>query len=276
VEPPRIKCRQIRAEGKLLLKEGAVSGDGRISTGDGEFERIGWKGLAFTGSLSADGVVARELVVDGTAYAPKIVASGKLQGETLSLTFAADRDQGEIGGRYRKNGDFEGRLRLEGPMAWLDPALFRSAFPRTSCRSLAEGKVSREKNDTAAMLEITGRADSRCRSPRKSAGRRRTGSWPSLPEPSSFRTGHQLRGVRLGAHEGRASVENLKVACTEPRISTRLSGTGSGTRRRSSLPHSRDEGRGDADRQPDRPGRDQPRREGPPPEMGKDDGIICS
>src|SRR6185503_15262778 len=113
-----------------------------------------WKSLAFTGALGTDGVSARELVVEGTAYAPKIVASGSLQGQNLSLKFAADRDQGEIGGQYRKNGDFEGRLRLEGPMTWLYPA-FKIRLPEKILPLRAEGKVSRVKDDAEAMLEIT-------------------------------------------------------------------------------------------------------------------------
>ncbi|MCI0589920.1 MAG: hypothetical protein L0323_24170, partial [Planctomycetes bacterium] len=78
-EPPRIKCREIRAKGTFRLKEAAASYDGRISTGDGGFERTAWKSLAFDGTLGADKLEARDLVVEGTAYAPKIAASGKLE-----------------------------------------------------------------------------------------------------------------------------------------------------------------------------------------------------
>jgi hypothetical protein len=225
-EPPRLKCRRIQAGGKFLLKERAASYDGRISTGDGEIGQIGWKSLVFAGSLGPDRVEARELVLNGTAYAPKIVASGNLQGENLSLKFSADRDQGEIGGRYRKNGEFEGRLRLEGPMTWLDSA-FQIRLPEKILPLRAEGKVFREKDDTAAMLEITGSAGFAMSLHAKV--RRQEQDWFVAVAPGTVKLPD--RSIRYDAFvfaltKGRASLENLKVDCTEPRISARISGSG--------------------------------------------------
>jgi hypothetical protein len=225
-DPPKIKCREIRAEGQFLLKEGAVSYDGRFSAGEGEFDGIVWKSLAFTGALDQDRVTAREIVAEGTRYAPKIVASGTLQGENLSLKFAADRDQGEIGGRYRKNGDFEGRLRLEGPMAWLDPA-FNVRLPEKILPIKAEGKVSREKDDATAMLEIAGAAGFSMSLSAKV--RREKDDWFVAVAPGSVKLPERTISYEafvFALSRGRASLENLKVSCTEPRLSTRLSGVG--------------------------------------------------
>jgi hypothetical protein len=225
-DPPKIKCRQIRADGQVLLKEGVVSYDGRVTAGEGEFDGVAWKSIAFTGALNKEGVEARELVVEGTAYAPKIVASGKLQGENLDLKFSGDKDRGEIGGRYRKNGDFEGRLRLEGPMAWLDPA-FRIKLPENILPLKVEGKVSREKDDGMAMLDITGAAGFSLSVSAKI--RKDEYDWFVAVAPGAVKMPERTVSYEafvFALHRGRASIENLRVACTAPKLSARLSGTG--------------------------------------------------
>lgn len=225
-DPPKIKCRQIRADGKVFLKEGAVSFDGRVAAGEGEFDRVSWKSMAFAGTLDKDRVEAREIVVEGTPYAPKIVASGKLEGENLSLKFAADRDQGEIGGRYRKNGDFEGRLRLEGPMAWLDPA-FRIKLPENILPLKAEGKVTREKDDGMAMLEISGSAGFSMSVNAKI--RRDEDDWFVAVSPGAVKMPERTVSYEafvFALNRGRASIENLRLSCTNPKLSARLSGVG--------------------------------------------------
>jgi len=225
-DPPKLKCREIRVEGQVLLKEGAVSYDGRFSAGEGEFDRIGWKRVAFAGALNKDRIQAREIVAEGTPYAPKIVCSGELAGENLSLKFSADKDQGEIGGRYRKNGDFEGRLRLEGPLAWLDPA-FNVRLPEKILPIKAEGKVSREKDEASGLLEISGAAGFSMSLSAKV--RREEDDWFAAISPGAIKLPERTISYEafvFALSKGRASLENLKLSCTEPKLSTQLSGVG--------------------------------------------------
>src|SRR6185295_1681945 len=168
----------------------------------------------------------REIVAEGTPYAPKIVASGKLQGENLSLKFSADRDRGELGGRYQKNGDFEGRLRLEGPIAWLDPA-FKIRLPEKILPLKAEGKVSRVKDDATAMLEITGAAGFAMSLSAKV--RKEEENWFVAVSPGAIKLPARTicyDAFAFALKPGRASLENLKIACTDTALSARISGVG--------------------------------------------------
>ena len=240
-EPPRIKCRDIRAEGKFLLKEGIAAYDGKVTTEEGEFERplgpgkterIPWKSLAFTGLLRTDQIDAREIVITGMAYAPKIVISGKLQGENLSLRFSTDKDKGEIDGRYLKStSDFEGRVKLEGPMAWLDPA-FGIALPAKILPLRAEGKVSREQEDTVAVLDVAGAAGFAVALNAKI--RRKENDWYVAVAPGTVKLPDASVGYEafvFALTKGRASLENLKLKYAEPTltITARLSGAGEWT-----------------------------------------------
>src|SRR6185295_18610566 len=120
---PLLKCKDVRAEGKLLIHAADVSYDGAAAIGAGDYAGLKWEKAEFKGSLAADRLEARELLITNSSFAASLNASGKLEGETLSLKFSSDGDQGVLGGRFnRETGDFEGRLRLEGPMAWLNKA----------------------------------------------------------------------------------------------------------------------------------------------------------
>lgn len=234
-EPPALVCRELRAAGRFRLRDGAPSFDGDVSAGAGEFQKIKWTGLAFKGTLDPKAVEAREIVVSGTPYAPRIVASGKLEGETLSLKFASDKDQGEIGGRYRANGDFDGRLRLEGPMAWLDPA-FGITLPEKIMPIRAEGKVVHEKDDAVVMLEVTGKSDFAMSLSAKV--RRKGDDWLIAVSPATITLPERkisYEAFVFALSPGRASLENLKIACTEPALAARVSGTAEWDRRQTRL-----------------------------------------
>lgn len=234
-EPPALVCRDLRAGGKFLLREAAVSFDGDVTAGEGEFRKIKWTGLSFKGSLRADRIEAREIIVTGTPYAPRITASGKLEGETLSLKFASDKDQGEIGGRYRANGDFDGRLRLDGPMEWLGPA-FGIALPKNIVPIRAEGKVVNEKDDAVVMLEVTGSGGFSMSLSAKV--RRNNDDWLVAVSPGTVTLPERrisYEAFVFALSPGRASLENVKLACTEPELSARLSGTAEWTPRQTKL-----------------------------------------
>jgi hypothetical protein len=226
-KPPPLKCKQPRAEGRLVLRDGAVSYDGMVSTGAGDYGDFAWKSVEFKGSLRAeDQIEAREIVVAGTSFAELITASGKLEGEALSLRFVADKDAGEIGGRFEKEtGNFEGRIRLEGPMSWLKRS-FDIALPGEFTPVRLAGKVSREKADTRVMLDITGGAEA---SMALSATlRQEGGDWIVALAPGTLEL--PKRRVSYDAFVAsvtprKASLENLKLSCTSPELAARISGS---------------------------------------------------
>lgn len=223
-ETLRLRCKRPHAEGAVVYRDGLFSFDGSIVTGPGALEERTWEVATFKGSFRKDRMEARELHVYGASFAPSIVASGKLEGETVSLRFNAGPDEGEIGGRLQKNGDFEGRIRLEGPLAWL--RVFDITLPPELTPVRMAGKLRREKDDTRVLLDL-------------SAG----GEILLAPVATIRQTGDDVfiavapgtvtmprRRVDYGAFvlsltTGKASLENLQLACTEPEMSGRISGS---------------------------------------------------
>jgi autotransporter translocation and assembly factor TamB len=224
--PPDIRCANVRAAGTLRIREGAASYDGVVAAGAGDYGRLKWSSLRFAGRLSGSGVDAREIVVTDSAIAASLTASGKLEGDTLTLKFAADADRGELGGRFnRQTGDYDGRLRLEGPMGWLERA-FGIRLPPEISPIVAEGKVKREKDDAAVVLDVTGKDGF---SLPLSATLRQTGDdWIVAVAPATVKLPKRsvtTEAFTFSLTNGKASLEHLKLTCTEPELAALLSGS---------------------------------------------------
>lgn len=229
-EPPPLKGRGIRADGRFRLKDGAASYDGSIESGAGAFDHLGWEAARIEGSVRPNRLEVRkgkvkESSLSGTPLAPDITASGTLEEGVVSLRFEAGGDVGVIGGRLGRDGSFEGRLRLEGPMVWLEPA-----FQITMAKSLRpvrlDGKISHEKNDTRVMLDLA--AGSEVSMELSAIVRQQEGDWIVAVAPGTVAL--PKRRVDYDAFaftitSGRASLENLRAACTEPEFAARVGGS---------------------------------------------------
>ncbi|HVE39589.1 MAG TPA: translocation/assembly module TamB domain-containing protein [Planctomycetota bacterium] len=221
-----LKARSVRTEGTLRIREGAPSYDGSLSIGAGEYHGHSWEEVRFQGSVAPDAIVAKEVVVTNTPFAASMTASGKLEGETLSLTFSSDRDHGELEGRLHKaTGDFEGRLRLEGPMSWLDRR-FRIQLPEEFNPLRLEGTLRHEKEDTALRVDVTGKEG--CSITVSATLRMKEDDWIVAVAPGALTL--PTRKVAYDAFvfsltNGKASLENLKLTCTEPSLAARVSGS---------------------------------------------------
>jgi hypothetical protein len=224
-EPMPLRARSIRAEGELRIREEAFSYDGSVSTGAGEYQGHRWETMRFQGSLGADGIVAREIAVTQSAFAASFTASGKLEGETLSLHFAADRDRGELEGSFhRANGDFEGRLRLEGPMTWLDRG-FGLRLPEEFTPVLLKGTLKHQKEDTALQLDVEGKKGGSM--VLSATVRKKENDWIVAVAPGSLtlpRRKVEYDAFVFSLTDGKASLEDLKLSCTEPPLAARISG----------------------------------------------------
>jgi hypothetical protein len=227
-----LKAKSIRAEGTLRIREGDASYDGSASMEAGEYHGHRWEKAEFRGSLSPGRVVAREVVITNSMFAASITASGKLEGETLSLKFSSDRDRGELEGRLRQaSGDFEGRLRLEGPMTWLERG-FGLQLPEEFNPLRLEGTVKHEKDDTSVRLDVTGKEG--CSIVVSATVRRKEDDWIVAVAPGALAL--RARTVSYDAFvfsltNGKASLENLKLTCTEPPLAARVSGSATWTRK---------------------------------------------
>jgi autotransporter translocation and assembly factor TamB len=225
-EPLPLKAKALRAEGTLRIREGAVSYDGSVSIGAGEYHGHPWEALRFQGSLSPDRIVAREVVLTNSSFAASMTASGKLEGETLTIQFSSDRDRGELEGRFHKaTGDFEGRLRLEGPMTWLDRG-FGIQLPGEFNPLRLEGTLRHEKEDTALRVDVTGKEG--CSIVVSATLRKKEDDWIVAVAPGALML--PTRKVTYDAFvfsltNGKASLENLKLTCTEPPLAARVSGS---------------------------------------------------
>lgn len=224
--PPPLRCARLRAEGKVLLRDGIASYDGQVTSGPGSLENLAWKEAVFKGSLSEDRIEAREITITGTDFAPSIAASGSYEAGSVTLRFAAGQDVGEIGGKLDpKTGDFEGRLRLEGPMAWLKGG-FGLPMPGMIIPIRAEGKVRREKNDALVLLDVVGNAGF---SMALSATiRRQDDDWIVAVAPGTVTLPERrvsYEAFVFSIARGKASLQSVKLACTQPQLAARIAGS---------------------------------------------------
>lgn len=224
-EPPGVKARQVRVDGKVGLHEGAVSFDGSVAAGPGAFEQtVTWDKVELKGSYDAGRVELRESLVTGTPWAPSIAATGKYDGETVLLRLKAGSDELDVGGRLQKNGDFEGRIRVEGPLDWL--GVREAVKPYTLRPFSIAGKVQRVKDDFRVLLEVAMEKEFEI-SPVASIRKNGDEWWVALaPGTATLPRGRvDYSEVLLKAAPGRVSLNNLKLASTDPDLVVRLSGS---------------------------------------------------
>jgi hypothetical protein len=223
-EPLPLKAVQLRVVGKFSLHEGAPSFDGSGSSGAGSYESIAWKSATFSGSFAPGRVEVREGSLTGTDYAPAVGVSGKIEGESILIRLKAGADEMDVGGRLGKGGDFEGRIRIEGPLAWLKSQ--QVTLPESLVPVRIAGKVTREKDDTRVMLDIAAGKDVTLAL--KATIRRSGEEWGIALAPTTV----TIPGGRVEASEtlfkiapGRVSMDNFRLACTRPELTARLSGS---------------------------------------------------
>jgi len=223
-QPIPLRAVQVRVDGKVSLHEGAVTFDGTGSTGAGSYESITWKGATASGSFAAGRIEVREGALEGTDFAPTVGISGKVEGENILLRLKAGTDEIDIGGRLAKGGDFEGRIRVEGPLAWLRSQ--QVTLPESMVPVRLAGKVTREKDDMRVMLDVSAGKDI---SFAPQATLRRSGDewWIALaPTTITIPKGRiEASETLLKIAPGRASMDNFKLACTQPEVRARLSGS---------------------------------------------------
>ncbi|MBV8878442.1 MAG: translocation/assembly module TamB domain-containing protein [Planctomycetaceae bacterium] len=222
--PLPVKAVQVRVEGTVSLHAGLVAFDGSGSLGAGSYEGIAWKGATFAGSYDHTRIELREAVVTGTDYAPSISASGKLEGDSVLVRLKADADEIDLGGRFDQNGDFEGRIRVEGPLRWLQAQ--HVALPESLVPVRMAGKVKREKDDMRVMLDV---AAGKKVTLSPNATIRRSGEewWIALaPTTVTLNQGRaEASETLIKIAPGRVSLDNLKLALTEPDLYARFSGS---------------------------------------------------
>lgn len=223
-EPIPLKAAGVRADGNLSLHDGTVSFDGTAATGAGSYESIAWTAAAFAGSYAPGRAELREGTVTGTAFAPTVQVTGKLEGEALLVQLKAGADEIDIGGRMEKGGDFEGRIRVEGPLAWLRSQDI--TLPENLVPVRLAGKLNREKQDIRVMLDISAGKEVTLA---PSATIRRSGDewWIALaPTTVTIPRGRvEISESLLKVAPGRVSMDNLQVAWTEPDFHAKISGS---------------------------------------------------
>ena len=223
-QPIPLRAVQVRADGKFSLHEGAVSFDGTGSTGAGSYESVTWKGATVSGSFAAGRIEVREGIVEGTEFAPTVGVSGKVEGENILLRLKAGADEIDIGGRLAQSGDFEGRIRVEGPLAWLKSQ--QVMLPESMVPVRLSGKLTREKNDMRVLLDVSAGKDITF-APQASIRRSGDEWWIALaPTSITIPKGRiEASETLLKFAPGRVSMDNLKLACTQPDVRARLSGS---------------------------------------------------
>ncbi|HLY72473.1 MAG TPA: translocation/assembly module TamB domain-containing protein, partial [Planctomycetota bacterium] len=233
-EPLPLRAVQVGVEGEFSLHEGAVSFEGSGSSGAGSYESIAWKGSTFSGSFAPGRMELREGSLTGTEFAPTVGVSGKIEGESLLLRLKAGTDEIDVGGRLGKGGDFEGRIRIEGPLAWLK--FQQVSLPESLVPVRIAGKITREKDDTRVMLDVA--AGKQVTLSPKATIRRSGDEWWIALAPTTV----TIPGGRVEASEtllkivpGRVSMDNFKLACTQPELRARLSGSVAWTDRETNI-----------------------------------------
>ncbi len=224
-DAPAVACEKVHAEGKLVVRDPGFSFDGSVVTGPGAFAKKGWSVVTFKGSLSLERIEARELHIYGSSFAEEIAATGTLDKGTLALKFRAGPDQGEVGGRLEKDGAFDGRIRMEGPMAWLRSPDIGLTLPENLTPMTIVGRVTGEKEETRIAVDLKAGADVTL-SPVATIRSRGKG-WRITVAPGTLTL--PARKVDYGAvvvdfEAGKVSLENLSLACSPPEIKGRITG----------------------------------------------------
>jgi hypothetical protein len=224
-EPPAVKALKVRVDGKFGLHDKAVSFDGSVASGPGSVEKqVSWKELALQGSFRPGHAELREGAVTGSNFAPSIAVTGKLDEETVLIRLKAGADTVDVGGRLEKNGDFEGRIRIEGPLDWLGAR--EAVKPLALTDFHVDGKVRREKDDIRVLLDVS--MDKAFQFSPSATIRRIEGEWGIALAPGTVtlqRGRIDYSEVLLRVAPGKISFQNLKLLSTEPEAAVRLSGS---------------------------------------------------
>lgn len=223
---PPLQLTNLRPAGKFLLRDGVPSFDGQVTIGAGAYEDLHWKEAVFKGSLREDKVEAREIAVTGTAFADAVAATGTYDAGTVLLKFSADKDAGEISGQLdRKSRDFEGKLKVEGPMAWLQKR-FGLSLPENIVPIRAEGKIRRRKDDGIVSLDVVGKTGF---SMALSATiRHEADVWIVAVAPGTVALPERsvaYEAFIFSLARGKASLQNVKWTCTQPDLAARMAGS---------------------------------------------------
>jgi hypothetical protein len=208
---PDLQLAGIKAEGQLSLHDAGVSFDGSGSTGPGSVEGVDWKELTFKGAFTPGRVELREGTITGNSRHPgKIDLTGKFEGEEILVRLKAGVDEADLGGRLQKNGDFEGRIRVEGPLEW-------AGLPVKLTRVSVAGKIRREKDDIHVMLDVS--EEKKLQMSLEAAIRQHENEWWIALAPGSVAVEPRRRidysEVLLKITPEKVSADNLKLVCSE-------------------------------------------------------------
>jgi len=222
-KPPDLKASQVQVEGKVSLHQDAVAFDGSGSIGEGSYQTLTWKSATVRGTVAPERIELLEGSIAGSAFAPSIAVSGKLEGDTFLIRLKAGADEADLGGRIAKDGGFEGRVRIDGPLDWAKsqgiplPAWLKPVH--------LAGKVTREKDDTRVLLDITGGDMSLA--PSASIRRNEKEWWIALAPGTLTMPSRRVEysAVLLKVSPEKISADNLQLACSDPELSGRLSGS---------------------------------------------------
>lgn len=221
-EPTETKVSSLHADGRIAYHESALSCDGWVTMGAGEWKQIAWEEVRVEGSYRSGRSELREGLVS-LAGVPPIKASGKVDGTTYSLRLATAGDQAEVVGHFdRGAGTLDGLLRMEGAFAWFKSA-FGVALPESIVPLRADGTLKGVGADTQVKLEVSGGAHF---STGLSAVLRHTGNdWTVSVAPGRIAMDERrvsYDAFKLTLAPGKAEVENLALRCSEPDLATRV------------------------------------------------------
>ncbi|HLY10823.1 MAG TPA: translocation/assembly module TamB domain-containing protein [Planctomycetota bacterium] len=233
-EPIPLKALQARVDGTLALHDGAISFDGSAATGAGSYDSVAWTSATFTGSFAPGRAELREGSLLGTAFAPAIGVSGKLEGETVLVRLKAGPDEIDVGGRLGKNGDFEGRIRVEGPLDWLKSQ--NVSLPDSLVPIKINGKVHREKEDLRVMVDIAAGNDVTLAPTATIHHSGEEWSIALAPTTVTIPKGRvEISETLVKVAPGRVSMEDLRVSWPQPDFHARLSGWATWTERETKI-----------------------------------------
>lgn len=219
---PELKLAGIKAEGQLSLRDEQISFDGAGSTGPGAFQGFDWKETAFKGRFTPGLVELHEGSVSGNSRFEKTVTiTGKLEGENIQAKLKTGEDEIELGGRLEKSGDFEGRIRLDGPLEYL--GLKDVTLPKVH----VAGNVRREKADTKVQLDI--KAEKTLEMSLEATVRQQDNEWwiAAAPGTVSLPSNRRIEysAVLLKILPDKVSADNLKLIVNDPDVVVRFSGS---------------------------------------------------
>lgn len=223
---PPLRCTNLRAAGKLVIRDGAFSYDGEAATGPGAYETLAWKEAVFEGALREDQVQARRIVIKGSDFAESLAVSGSYNAGAVAVKFSADKDSGEMSGRLDpRTRDFEGNLKVEGPMGWLQKR-FGLPLPDGITPIRAEGKVKRVKADAIVSLDVVGRGGFRMAL--SSTIRNEGDDWIVAVAPGTVTLPERAVSYEtfiFSIGRGKVELQNVKWTCTHPELAARISGS---------------------------------------------------